>query len=487
MKTPTHQRSQDVAALRGDAFILKLLARSVPLAPSEADAVQDWWRDDAQTAEDLTAFLLRKGIFSPAAPIVIELMMDGCIAEQGLERLYPRDGRRRLQSALRTRVHGEHTDRLPLPVRPKTPPAVVATSPPKEGPATRQEAHSSTATWTDLDVQRGLTETIRTSAASLQVGSMLGGRYLLMEKIGEGTMGLVFRALHRTMNTPVAIKVLHRNVMETHPEAYKRFLAEAQMLARFNHPHIVRVFDFENDGQVPYLVLECIEGLTLADLLQQSGRLQPERALTVLHQVAQALRAAQKIGIVHRDLKPANILLARNGQAKLADLGVAITTNQELLQQLPDAQAQEGMVGSAAYMSPEQVDGRISVDYRSDMYGLGATFYHVLTGQLPFTGRTPMEVLFKHLRQPPRPLTDLVPDLPVGISDLILKMMAKLPEQRFQTYDELLAEVVAQLEALQAPAPAPAPVKEEETARPPSSVWKALGKLGLRGTPASGR
>jgi len=227
------------------------------------------------------------------------------------------------------------------------------------------------------------------------------GKCVLLEKIGQGSTGTVYRALHKTLNIPVAVKVLHFDDSDNDRQLYDRFQTEARLLAQLNHPNIVRVWDFEDDAHAPYLVLEHVEGLSLEELIRQSGRLLLDRALPLMRQVTQSLAAAWKLGIVHRDVKPANILVARDGTAKLADLGLALLVENRAA---TDLTVGNSLAGTVAYMPPEQASGR-QVDHRSDIYALGATFYHVVTGRFPFEGRSRLELLLKHAQEAPcRPI-----------------------------------------------------------------------------------
>jgi ferredoxin/tRNA A-37 threonylcarbamoyl transferase component Bud32 len=271
------------------------------------------------------------------------------------------------------------------------------------------------------------------------IGATLG-KCMLLEKIGQGATGTVYRAMHKTLNIAVAVKVLQFDDSESDRHRYTKFQSEARLLAQLNHPNIVRVWDFEADPFAPYLVLEHIEGLSLDELIRQSGRLQVDRAVPIIEQVAQALAAAWQLGVVHRDVKPANILLARDGTAKLADLGLALIVENE-----PNGSSKEagpGLAGTVAYMSPEQAARADSVDHRSDIYALGATFYHAITGRFPFSGRTRIELLYKHANEPARPPQEIVPDLPAAVSAVILRMLAKKPENRFQDYADLRAALL---------------------------------------------
>jgi serine/threonine protein kinase len=264
----------------------------------------------------------------------------------------------------------------------------------------------------------------------LTAGSVVG-RCLLLRQLGEGASGRVFQAHHKTLNISVALKLLKPERVND-PRVHNQLQHEAQLLARLNHPHIVRVWDFEDDPVRPYIVLEYIEGPTLADLIEQSGRLAPDRVLTLMREVARGLNAAWKLGIIHRDLKPANVLLTKNGEAKLSDLGLAV-----ILGSPPDP-ARPVAAGTPLYAAPEQCFAPAKVDQRSDLYSLGATFYHALTGEPPFTGATVSEVMHRHSCEMPIPPHQRVPGIPEPLSAIILRLLAKEPAHRYADYDDLL-------------------------------------------------
>jgi serine/threonine protein kinase len=264
-----------------------------------------------------------------------------------------------------------------------------------------------------------------------QIGDQLG-KCLLQARLGTGSSGNVFRAHHRTLGIPVAVKVIKMpsecDTMDQE-SVRARLRAEAQLLAQINHPNIVRVWDFDDEHEFPYVVLELIDGPSLAELIQQCGRITPERALSITAQVAEALQAAWQLGVVHRDVKPGNILITRDGKAKLADLGLARSQ-----------QDGNSTAGTIAYMPTEQANSG-EIDLRSDIYALGATLYHAVTGRLPFPGKSLQEVLFKHANQPLDPPETLVPGIWPGLSHLIQEMMAKSAADRPQSYPELLADI----------------------------------------------
>ncbi|WP_439621910.1 protein kinase domain-containing protein [Gemmata sp.] len=279
----------------------------------------------------------------------------------------------------------------------------------------------------------------------VQAGTQIG-KYLLIECIGKGGAGMVYRALHTKLKTPVAVKFLRPDVLAGDPDALASFTREAQLLAQLIHPNIVRVLDFEDDPARPFVVMEFVDGLSVADLIKQCGRVAPSRAIEIALQVIEGLDAARKIGVVHRDVKPGNILLTRDGTSKLVDLGLAIAARTAGGPAAPIGAAAEGTVG---YMAPEQAVGG-SVDHRADQYSLGCTLYQLVTGRLPFTGRSAQEVLLQHLRSAPVPPHEVAPSVPADLSRVVLGMMEKSPDDRYPDYGRLRADLVKLAQSLAA-------------------------------------
>ncbi len=274
----------------------------------------------------------------------------------------------------------------------------------------------------------------------IQPGTQFG-KYLLLECVGKGGAGIVYRALHTTLKTLVAVKFLRPELGSSDGTARERLAREAQLLAQLSHPNVVRVLDYEDDPVRPYVVMEFVEGMSAADLIRQSGRLAWDRAVEVTMDVARGLEAARKIGIIHRDVKPGNILVTRSGASKLVDLGLATVSRPELAVNSLNlgSLSVEGTVG---YMSPEALTGG-HADHRSDIYSLGATLFHMIAGRLPFTGRSPAEVSMRHLQQPPPVLHEVIPEAPPRLSAVIQTMMAKNPAERYKEYAELLRDLAA--------------------------------------------
>ncbi|MBA4187064.1 MAG: hypothetical protein C0467_03510 [Planctomycetaceae bacterium] len=266
------------------------------------------------------------------------------------------------------------------------------------------------------------------------------GRYKVLGVLGSGGMGKVFLCEHSGMRRQVAIKVLPPKMAED-PSTVEGFYREAQALASLAHRNIVHAFDAANDGGVHYLVMEYVKGKTLEDLVTKDGPLSAHRVIDYLRQAALGLQHAFEAGLVHRDIKPSNFLVTENGVVKILDLGLA------RFFQGPDSSpgSKPGEVmGTVDYMSPEQGLNATEVDIRGDIYSLGATFYFCLSGRLPFEGGTTAQKLLWHQIREPAPLKQLRPDLPTQLIDIISKMMAKEPANRFQTPDEVLAALPSQ-------------------------------------------
>jgi eukaryotic-like serine/threonine-protein kinase len=270
------------------------------------------------------------------------------------------------------------------------------------------------------------------AARALDPGAVVG-KYQVTRRLGEGACGVVVRAVHRALGLPVALKVPHPSPPTGGPSNRQLLRREADLLARLNHPRIVHLRDFEDDPAGPYLVLEYVDGITLAEALRR-GPLPAARAARVIGQVAEGLAALLDLGIIHRDVKPGTILVSPSGDAKIADLGLALEVRAARAEDAPTC---DSAGGTASYTAPEQFLAPATVDHRADVYALGATFYHAVTGRPPFRGPSARSVLFKHATQPVVPPHARNPLVPRDVSALVCRMMAKDPAQRFQTYDDL--------------------------------------------------
>ncbi len=262
--------------------------------------------------------------------------------------------------------------------------------------------------------------------------------FQIIEKIGAGAMATVYKARQLSLDRIVAIKVLPKRLSEN-PEFVERFYREGKAAARLNHPNIVQAFDVGESNGYHYFVMEFVDGHTVYDDLIRK-RVFPEKdALSIVTQIAQALDHAHKRGLVHRDVKPKNIMINSHGVAKLADMGLAREVGDVKL-----AMAEAGRAyGTPYYIAPEQIRGELDIDFRVDMYSLGATFYHMVTGRVPFDGATPSAVMHKHLKEPLTPPDHINTRLSTGLGEVIEVMMAKDRDQRYASTGDLIRDLEA--------------------------------------------
>jgi len=271
------------------------------------------------------------------------------------------------------------------------------------------------------------------------IGRRLGG-YQLTARIGAGALGLVYLGKGLQDGHLGVVKMLAPRLAQDE-SLVKRFLREARFCAQIQHPHVVRVVDCGFDRGINYLVMEYLDGGSLAAKLAETPTIPWQDTLPLIRQIALALEQAAAVNIVHRDIKPANILLTRDGIAKLSDLGLA--KQREVEAEGAELTMQGMAIGTPSYMAPEQARNSRAAQPTADIYGLGATWYHLLCGEPPFIGRNGHEVLGKVLRERPRPLQERMPELPAGIAALVGRMLAYRPEDRPQTATALLAEIDA--------------------------------------------
>ncbi|HEY7119848.1 MAG TPA: serine/threonine-protein kinase [Tepidisphaeraceae bacterium] len=268
--------------------------------------------------------------------------------------------------------------------------------------------------------------------------------YTLISKLGKGAMATVYKARQNNLDRIVAIKVLPKRLSEN-PEFVDRFYKEGKAAARLSHNNVVQAIDV---GCAPegyhYFVMEYVEGQTLYDIMQPppvgEGRTFSEaEALDVMIQMADALAHAHQRNLIHRDVKPKNILLTKEGVAKLTDLGLARAVDDKLA-----AESEAGKAyGTPYYISPEQIRGDVDIDFRADIYSLGATMYHLVTGKPPFDGETPSAVMHKHLKQPLTPADHVNTALSAGVGEIIDIAMAKNREERYQSVEDMLEDLQA--------------------------------------------
>src|SRR6202453_1881308 len=261
------------------------------------------------------------------------------------------------------------------------------------------------------------------------------GRYELTHLIARGGMAQVYRAMDRQLERPVALKVLfpELSIDRTFVERFRR---EAQAAANLSHPNIVPVFDWGEDDGSYFIVMEYVEGRPLSAVLRDPQRLSPRQIATIGAGVAAALAFAHRHGVVHRDVKPGNVLITPDGDVKVTDFGIARAMNTE------ESLTQTGAVmGTAAYFSPEQAEGK-GVDARSDIYSLGVVLYEMAVGRPPFTGDSPVAVASKHVRDMPVLPREANPSVPPALEAVIMKAMAKNPDDRYGSAGELRADLL---------------------------------------------
>ena len=298
-----------------------------------------------------------------------------------------------------------------------------------------------------------------------RVGELQLGSYLLLEHLAEGGMGTVYKARHRLMGRIVALKVIRRERL-TKPEAVRRFQREIQLAGQISHPNVVMAYDADQLGDTHFFAMEFVDGIDLGKLVKQKGPLPVREACEYIRQAALGLQHAHERGLIHRDLKPSNLLLTMakgealraslsgvlsvkgpdkpgssatlQGVIKILDLGLARL--QETDSDDPNRITLEGLVvGTPDFLAPEQARNSSTVDIRADLYGLGCTLYFLLTGQVPFPEGTPTEKILKHALDPVPGVELLRRDVPLELAALLRKMVAKKPEERFQTPAELAA------------------------------------------------
>jgi len=274
-----------------------------------------------------------------------------------------------------------------------------------------------------------------TRSTDALVGRVVDGRYRVEARLARGGMATVYEATDLRLDRTVALKVMHASLAED-SDFVSRFQREAKSAARLTDPHVVAVYDQGEDGDLIYLAMEFVPGRTVRDVLRERGRLSPEQALTILDPVLQALDAAHRAGFVHRDVKPENVLLTDDGRVKVADFGLAraISTS------ATSAATQGLLIGTVAYLSPEQVERGIA-DARSDVYGAGILLYEMVTGAVPFAGETPLAVAYQHVNAAVPVPSQITPGVPAEIDALVRRATDRDPDARFPDAAVFLDEV----------------------------------------------
>src|SRR4249919_4362238 len=290
-------------------------------------------------------------------------------------------------------------------------------------------------------------------------GTLFAERYRLERKLGSGGMADVWLAEDQELGRKVAVKILHERYAND-AQFVERFRREATHAASLSHPNIVSIFDRGEASGSYYIVMEYVEGRTLKELIVTRGSCPVPVAITYVRQVLAGLRFAHRAGIVHRDVKPHNVIVDSEGHVKVMDFGIARAGTSQMTEV-------GSIIGTAQYLSPEQARGA-PVDQSSDLYSVGIVLYELLTGQVPFTGDTPLEIAMKHLSTIPRPPSELREDVPHDLDLVVLRALAKEPTDRYQTAEEMDADLKRVLEGL--------PVGEE-TANAATAVLSGAGVI----------
>ena len=300
-------------------------------------------------------------------------------------------------------------------------------------------------TFDEVLVKKGFVSAERVTIARREVAARTGqslriGKYEILQRLGEGGAGIVYRAYQTALGREVALKVLSRR-REGEEEYLDRFLREAKVAVTLNHVNIVRGLDFGSADGYHYFAMELVEGESLLALIKREGRLTERKSIDIGLQMVRALEHAQTFHIVHRDIKPENILMTKSGTAKLADLGLA-----RPIIEGGAADSTGRPMGTALYVAPEAIRREGTLDFRADIYSLGATLFQMLTGKPPYAGQTVQEIVRGHLSSPiPNPRESVL-DISTGTASVVMKMLAKDPAERYQTLEQLDEDLDSVLE-----------------------------------------
>ena len=266
------------------------------------------------------------------------------------------------------------------------------------------------------------------------VGQIFDDRYKIIKIIGVGGMAVVFEAFDTVANRIVAVKMLKDEIADD-SQSVKRFINESKAVAMLSHPNIVKIFDVSVKDNLKYIVMECVDGITLKSYMNQKGKLSSKETISYIEQILRALEHAHSKGIIHRDIKPQNIMLLKNGKVKVTDFGIAKLPNAETVTMTDKA------IGTVYYISPEQAGGK-PIDRRSDLYSLGVMMYEMLTGTLPFDADSPVSVAMMQISERPKPPREINAVIPRGLEQIVLLAMEKDPASRFQSAEQMLSHLI---------------------------------------------
>jgi serine/threonine-protein kinase len=287
--------------------------------------------------------------------------------------------------------------------------------------------------WEDK-AQPPITQTLGLTA-ELERGSLLAARYEVIEEIGRGGMGRVYKVFDRKVREVVALKLI-RPEISVSEKAVERFKNELRFARKIAHRHVCRMYDVGEEGLTHFLTMEYVPGEDLKAFIRRSGQLTPAKAVSLARQTAEGLAEAHRLGVIHRDLKPQNIMIDGEGNARIMDFGIA------RIQEVEGLTGSGVFIGTPEYMSPEQAELK-NVDSRTDIYSLGVVLFEMLTGRAPFEGETPLGIAMKHKSEPPRSPSELNPHVPADLASVVLKALAKDPDRRYQSAEEMASDLEA--------------------------------------------
>lgn len=314
------------------------------------------------------------------------------------------------------------------------------------------------------DIVYSQTETLHPQDEELATGTLFAGRYQVIEELGRGGMGRVYRALDKKINEEVALKLI-RSEIAAEPKTLARFRNELKTARRISHRNIGRMYELMEEKGTHFITMEYVPGEDLRSAIRRFGQLPVGKSLSIAIQVCEGLAEAHRLGVVHRDLKPGNIMIDREGNARILDFGIARSLQEKGIT------GAGMMVGTPEYMSPEQAEAG-EVDHRSDIYSLGVLLYEMVTGRVPFEGETPLSVAMKHKSQSPPHPRAFNPQIPENLSSIILRCLEKDRSRRYQTAEELLADLRAIEKGI--------PATDKTTARKPLTSREITVTFGLK-------
>ncbi len=282
--------------------------------------------------------------------------------------------------------------------------------------------------------QFSVTRTLETTLEGLGKGELFAGRFELIEELGAGGMGIVYRAYDKKVGEEIALKLLHPEIA-VDERTVDRFRNEIKLARKITHKNVCRMHELHQDGKQLFITMEYVPGQDLKGLIKQSGALRSGKAISIAKQVTEGLAEAHDLGVIHRDLKPQNIMVDNEGNAKIMDFGIARSLR------TAGVTAEGMIIGTPEYMAPEQVE-ELEADQRTDIYALGAILFEMVTGRVPFEGDSPLSVAYKHKNEIPVAPRKLNAEIPDPLSGLILRCLEKEKENRYQSADELLADLI---------------------------------------------